>query len=181
MRCPCILCRFLARRRRRAGCLLFVPIAAMAMVASMPASAVDASRDDGRLVFRPPVDAPVTDPFRAPSDRYGPGNRGVEYDTEPGQVVRAAAAGTVSFAGAVAGSLHVTLDHGGGVVSSYSFLLRVSVRVGARVDQGQVVGVAGEMLHFGVRVDSSYVDPGAFIGVRRVRVRLVPLRSPRPR
>ena len=42
-------------------------------------------------------------------------------------------------------------------------------------------GVAGEMLHFGVRVDSSYVDPGAFIGVRRVRVRLVPLRSPRPR
>ncbi len=112
-----------------------------------------------------------------PQDRYGAGNRGVEYDTEPGQAVRAAAAGTVVFAGAVAGSLHVTVDHGGGVVSSYSHLQRIAVRAGAVVVQGQAVGVTGERLHFGVRVEGDYVDPAEFAGVRRVRVRLVPVRG----
>lgn len=178
MYCPCILCRFLARRRR-AACLIFVPAAAMALVASMPPLSAGAALDDGRLVFRPPVDAPVSDPFREPEDPYGPGNRGIEYDTVPGQVVRAAAAGTVVFSGAVAGSLHVTVGHGGGLVSSYSYLQRISVRAGAAVVQGQVIGIATERLHFGVRMDASYVDPASYIGVRRVRVRLVPLRPPR--
>ena len=41
-----------------------------------------------------------------------------------------------------------------------------------------MIGLAGDRLHFGVRVDGSYVDPGRFIGVRKVRVRLVPLRPP---
>ena len=127
-------------------------------------------------MFRPPVDAPVSDPFRSPDDPYGPGNRGIEYDTEPGDVVRAAAAGIVVFVGPVAGDLHVTVDHGGGVVSSYSYLERISVRVDAGVSQGQVIGLAGDRLHFGVRVAGSYVDPSRFIGVRKVRVRLVPLR-----
>lgn len=146
------------------------------MAASLPAPP-GASQSDERLVFRPPVDRPVTDPFRPPDDPYGSGNRGIEYGTEPGDAVRAAAAGTVVFSGAVAGSLHVTIDHGGGVVSSYSYLLRVSVREGARVSQGQVIAIAGDGLHFGVRLDGSYVDPATFIGVRRTRVRLVPVPS----
>ena len=128
-------------------------------------------------MFRPPVEAPVTDPFRSPDSPYGPGNRGIEYDTEPGDVVRAAAFGTVKFAGAVAGTLHVTVDHGGGLLSSYSYLSRISVRVGANVARGAVIAIAGERLHFGVRLDGAYTDPDTFIGVRRVRVRLVPLRS----
>ena len=149
----------------------------MALAASMLAPSAGAFQGDERLVFRPPVDAPVADPFRPPQDPYGPGNRGVEYDTEPGDVVRAAAAGTVVFSGAVAGSLYVTVDHTGGVVSTYSYLRRISVRAGAEVAQGQVIAIAGERLHFGVRVDGSYADPAGFVGVRRVRVRLVPLRG----
>lgn len=173
MWCPCLICRFLARRHRRAAWLLFVPTVTMALAAMMPPTAAAAHHE--RLVFRPPVDAPVTDPFRPPENPYGPGNRGVEYDTEPGDVVRAAAPGAVAFAGAVAGTLHVTVDHGGGLVSSYSYLQRLSVRVGTHVDQGAVIGVAGERLHFSVRLEGSYSDPAGFIGVRRVRVRLVPL------
>ena len=167
-----------ARRRQLAARLLVAPVAAMAMAVPMLASTAGAlSHHDERPVFRPPVDAPVIDPFRPPENPYGPGNRGVEYDTEPGDVVRAAASGTVVFAGAVAGALHVTVDHGGGVVSSYSYLQRISVRDGTYVEVGAVIGIAGERLHFGVRVDGSYTDPDSFIGVRRVRVRLVPMRS----
>ena len=150
----------------------------MALAAAMSAPPAGAmAHHDERVVFRPPVDAPVADPFRPPEDPYGPGNRGVEYDTEPGDLVRAAAGGTVVFAGAVAGTLHVTIDHGGGLVSSYSYLQRISVRVGTGVAQSAVIGIAGERLHFGVRLDGGYTDPEGFIGVRRVRVRLVPFRS----
>ncbi|MCY4421806.1 MAG: M23 family metallopeptidase [Acidimicrobiaceae bacterium] len=152
-------------------------VAVAALASAAPAAPAAAGHHGDSPVFRPPVDAPVSDPFRPPQDRYGAGNRGVEYDTEPGQAVRAAAAGTVVFAGAVAGSLHVTVDHGGGVVSSYSHLQRIAVRAGAVVVQGQAVGVTGERLHFGVRVEGDYVDPAEFAGVRRVRVRLVPVRG----
>ncbi len=178
MWCPCVLCRFLAGWPRRAARLLLVSAAAMTMVAAMlTATAGAASHKHGLPVFRPPVDAPVADPFRPPENPYGPGNRGLEYGTEPGDVVRAAAAGTVSFAGAVAGTLHVTVDHGGGLLSSYSYLRRISVRSGAPVSRGTVIGIAGERLHFGVRLRGVYTDPDTFIGVRRVRVRLVPLRG----
>jgi len=175
MWCPCLLCRFLARRRRRAAWLLLAPAVTMALVATAPSAAAAAATHHERPVFRPPVEAPVADPFRPPEDPYGPGNRGIEYDTERGDVVRAAASGTVVFSGPVAGDLHMTVDHGGGLVSSYSYLQRLSVRAGAAVDQGAVIGVAGERLHFSVRLDGIYIDPAGFIGVRRVRVRLVPL------
>lgn len=129
----------------------------------------------------PPVDAPVLDPFRLPEGPYGPGNRGIEYDTEAGDPVRAAAAGTVVFAGAVAGELHVTLDHGptgngsaGRVLSSYSFLDRINAAPGRTVERGQVIGLAGETFHFGLRVAGAYVDPADFTAVRSVTVRLVP-------
>ena len=180
MWCPCVLCRFLAGWPRRAARPLIVSAAAVAMIAAGPAAdAGAASHHQARPVFRPPVDAPVADPFRSPEDPYGPGNRGIEYDTESGDAVRAAASGTVEFAGAVAGALHVTVDHGGGLRSSYSYLQRISVRVGAHVARGAVIGIAGDRLHFGVRLDGVYTDPDTFIGVRRVRVRLVPLRGER--
>ena len=159
-------------RRRLGACLLAVSVAVAA--AGGPAGA-QAYRGE-REVFRPPVDAPVVDPFRLPENPYGPGNRGIEYDTEPGDLVRAAAAGAVLFAGAVAGTLHVTVDHGGGLVSSYSYLQRITVRAGTGVARGAVIGIAGERLHFGVRFEGTYTDPADLIGVRRVRVRLVPLR-----
>ena len=157
--------------RWRAGAIAVVAV--LTLAASAASAAADRSGD--APVFRPPVEAPVVDPFRPPEDPYGPGNRGIEYDTVPGQAVRAAAAGTVVFSGAVGGSLYVTVDHGGGLISSYSYLQRISVRAGAGVTQSQVIAIAGERLHFGVRVDGSYVDPAGFIGVRRTRVRLVPM------
>ena len=127
-------------------------------------------------VLRPPVDAPVSDPFRAPDNPYGPGNRGIEYATGYGEPVRAAAAGVVVFAGLVAGELYVTVDHGGGLLTSYSYLSRLSVSDADTVSSGDVIGFTGERaFHFSARLHGEYIDPANFIGVRRVRVRLIHL------
>lgn len=130
------------------------------------------------IVHVPPVDAPVVDPFRAPPGPYGPGNRGLEYDTEPGDPVRASASGTVVFAGPVAGALHVTVRHADGVRTSYSFLARSHVVLGQRVDQGEPVGEAGDRLHFGARLADAYFDPALLFGSGAVDVELVPFEIP---
>jgi len=128
--------------------------------------------------YRAPVEAPVRDPFRAPASVYGPGNRGLEYGTEAGTVVRSAAAGRVTFAGAVAGSLHVTVRHPDGVRTSYSFLARIDVVVGQEVDQGATLGLTAGALHFGARRGDVYFDPSSLFAPGPPRVRLVPFDQP---
>ena len=156
---------------RRFACAFITVVAFATALSITPARAI------APVVLTPPVDAPVLDPFRAPVGPYGPGNRGIEYDTDPGDSVLAAAGGVVIFAGAVAGTLHVTVDHGGGLLSSYSFLDRVLAGLGDVVDRGDRVGVAGSTVHFGVRVDGEYVDPASLMGVLVARVRLVSTRD----
>lgn len=109
--------------------------------------------------YRPPVRAPITDLFRPPADRYGAGNRGIDYDTDPGTGVGASAAGEVVFAGAVGLHRHVVVLHPDGLRTSYSFLASVQVRRGDRVESGAVVGTSGDLLHFGVRSGDNYLDP----------------------
>ena len=129
------------------------------------------------VVYTPPVDAPITDPFRPPAGPYGSGNRGLDYDTSPDDPVRASAPGTVVFAGPVAGSLHVTIRHADGVRTSYSFLQTVDTAVGSPVSAGDVVGTAGEHLHFGARVGDAYVDPAVLFSVATT-VELLPFEVP---
>jgi len=115
----------------------------------------------------PPVPGKVVAPFSEPLSRFGAGHRGVDFAAPPGSGVSASNDGTVTFAGDVAGSLHVVIAHGNGIRTSYSFLLRIDVQVGQRVRRGQVVGAAGGsgdrhgpgVLHFGVRIGDRYVDP----------------------
>jgi murein DD-endopeptidase MepM/ murein hydrolase activator NlpD len=129
----------------------------------------------GSLRFAPPVDAPVSDGFRPPADPYGPGNRGWQFATAPGDVVSAAGDGTVSFAGPVGGSAAVTLTHVGGLRTTYSYLETVDVTEGDRVALGWRVGTAGEGFHFGVLLDGEYVDPAVLFraGALRLGARLV--------
>ncbi|HKA82903.1 MAG TPA: peptidoglycan DD-metalloendopeptidase family protein, partial [Acidimicrobiales bacterium] len=132
----------------------------------------------GCHVSRPPVAAPIADPFRPPAGPYGAGNRGLEYDTEPGDPVRASADGTVVFAGPVAGALHVTLRHDDGVRTSYSFLRTVGVVLGQRVRAGLQIGTAGERLHFGARSGDAYFDPASLFVGGEVAVELLPFEIP---
>ncbi len=134
-----------------------VVIALSLTFAALPPSPAAASPPD----YRPPVDAPVVDPFRAPTAPYGPGNRGLEYGTAFGTPVAAAADGVITFAGLVAGSRHVTVLHADGVRTTYSFLAQVDVVVGQRVAQGDRVGITAGRLHFGARKGDAYFDPAA--------------------
>jgi hypothetical protein len=128
--------------------------------------------------YAPPVEAPVLDPFRAPTTPYGPGNRGLEYGTEAGTEVAAAADGVVTFAGVVAGTRHVTVLHDDGVRTSYSFLARIDVVAGQHVRQGDVVGITAGTLHFGARVGDAYFDPASLFGTGPPQVHLVPFDLP---
>ncbi len=155
------------------GALLAVLVAAL-LATAVPATAAA----DPAPAYRPPVDAPVHDPFRAPDGPYGPGNRGIEYDSAPGDQVRAAAEGSVTFAGWVAGSLHVTVLHPDGVRTTASYLAETGVVVGQEVRQGDVLGTAAGRLHFGARRGDAYFDPATLFGDGPPRVRLVPFDVP---
>jgi len=124
-------------------------------------SGVGSGASVGGFRYRPPVDRPVIDPFRPPSNPYGPGNRGLEYDTVPGEPVRVIGAGVVAFAGWVAGRGVVSVEHPDGLRSSLTGLESVALRRGDVVAAGTVAGSAGDRLHLGVRRSGRYVDPAA--------------------
>jgi murein DD-endopeptidase MepM/ murein hydrolase activator NlpD len=122
----------------------------------------------------PPVDSPVTDPFRAPDCRWCAGNRGIEYGTVAGAPVRAVATGRVSFAGTVAGVTYLVVRDAAGRRVTYGTLTGLRHRRGDLVVAGTVVGRAAGPFHLGLRVDDRYVDPAPFIGRLAGRPRLVP-------
>jgi len=127
-----------------------------------------------------PVDRPVRDPFRLPRGQYGPGNRGLEYDTAPGDPVRAIGAGRVAFAGQVAGRLVVSVDHPDGRRSSLVGLTSLTVTAGELVARGTLVGTAGPNLHLGLREGKRYVDPARFLSGTPRRAVLVPVDDAAP-
>jgi murein DD-endopeptidase MepM/ murein hydrolase activator NlpD len=114
--------------------------------------------------YQVPVEGVVVDPFRAPAHRYGPGNRGIEYGTDAGTSVRASQAGTVGFAGPVAGRTVVAIEHRDGRRTTYTGLAALAVTRGDTVTAGQEIGTAGSSLHFGVKVGDEYVDPALLFG-----------------
>jgi len=123
----------------------------------------------------PPVVAPVLDPFREPACEWCAGNRGITYGTRAGVDVRAAAGGTVTFSGVVAGTRYVVVEHdAGGLRATYGGLTSTRLSVGDAVAAGDVVGDAAGELHFGLRRGETYVDPGPLLGRLVERARLVP-------
>lgn len=132
--------------------------------------------------YRAPASEPVVDPFRPPTTRYGPGNRGLEYATQPGEPVRAAADGLVLFAGGVGGTLDVAILHADGIRTSYSRLSTIVVHRGQHVAAGAVIATAAQQFHFGARAGSAYVDPAVLLATPSspTRAYLVPDEGPSP-
>ena len=132
-----------------------------------------------------PVSGPVIRPFDPPDSPYGSGHRGIDIAAAAGSVVLAPADGRVSFAGPVGGRLFLTIDHGGGLESTYSWLSALSVRRDDLVRAGQPVartgaghtGDAVPNLHMGAKLDDLYVDPLDYLTPIDVSalIRLAPL------
>jgi septal ring factor EnvC (AmiA/AmiB activator) len=123
------------------------------------------------LPIKLPVNLPVIDQFRAPSCKWCSGNRGIEYRTEPGSIVTAAASGIASFVGMVAGTRYVvikTINTSDNLLVTHGRLQSVSVKSGAVIAVGQTIGVAGESLYIGVRVNGQYTDPQQCAGLGSV-------------
>jgi len=133
----------------------------------------------------------VTRPFDPPPGPYAPGHRGADLGAVPGAPVLAAGDGVVAFAGRVAGRPVVSIDHAGGLRTTYE-PVEPSVAAGQAVARGSPIGTllaghagcpAADCLHWGARRGETYLDPLSLL--RPVRVRLLPWesssgRSPRP-
>lgn len=145
--------------------------------------APSARADDGRLDWPLRPRPAVMRVFDAPSPNWNRGHRGVDLAGTPGQPVYAAAAGTVVFAGDLAGRTLVSIAHPGGLRTSYE-PVRPSVRAGQLVDAGTVIGqlVAGHdgcaaaaCLHWGAmwgpasRAD--YIDPLGLLASTPIRLK----------
>lgn len=148
-------------RGKSAGCLA---LAILIGLLSLPAPAL--AKAEARFV--PPVDGQVVEPFNMKDGPYQAGHRGIDYGVPSGSPVTASGAGTVRFAGPVAeDGLFVTIEHTGGIETTYSFLSSIQVSRGQTVAQGDLIGSSGEghknsgvpALHFGAKRDGEYINP----------------------
>ncbi|CTP85089.1 M23 family metallopeptidase [Xanthomonas graminis] len=132
-------------------------------------------RDDDRTDFAAPFIWPVQGRIsgrfgnaRVYNGQPGAGHSGMDIAVPTGTPVKAPAAGVVTFA---APDLYLTggtvlLDHGYGVSSNFLHLSRIDVKVGDRIDQGQVLGAVGATgratgphLHWGMNWFDVRIDP----------------------
>jgi murein DD-endopeptidase MepM/ murein hydrolase activator NlpD len=114
-----------------------------------------------------PVSGVVTSGF---GWRWGRMHEGIDISAPTGTAVRAAASGSVVFAGVMGGYGNlVVVDHGNGLATAYAHLSAIWIG-GGSVSQGQGVGAVGctgsctgPHLHFEVRVNGSAVNPMGYL------------------
>jgi len=132
----------------------------------------------GEWPLRPAPD--VVADFDPPTSTWGAGHRGVDLLGSPGQQVRSALPGTVTFTGTIAGRGVVTVDHGG-TRTTYE-PVSASRSSGAVVAAGDVIGTLAlpgshclprACLHWGWLRGETYLDPLRLVGAAPVR--LLPL------
>jgi murein DD-endopeptidase MepM/ murein hydrolase activator NlpD len=156
--------------------------AVLIAVPSGRARTAPASAETAPVAYRWPVRGPVIRAFEQPANPYAAGHRGIDIAVPFGTPVGASASGVVAFAGVVAGSRFVSIDHPDGIRTTYSWLSRVDVRAGRTIAAGAVLGATGHghpeverrHLHFGARRGSTYVDPLVLLGAAAPGVHLAP-------
>lgn len=122
----------------------------------------------------------VVHDFDPPDSPYGAGHRGVDLLGRTGQRVHAALAGTVTYAGLLAGRGVVVVGHGA-TRTTYE-PVTASVVVGQPLARGEPIGaleLSGShcfpraCLHWGWLAGTTYLDPLRLVGAGPVR--LLPL------
>jgi murein DD-endopeptidase MepM/ murein hydrolase activator NlpD len=146
-----------------------------------PAAAESTGPPPTVALWAAPLGEPsVTRAFDPPASPYGPGHRGVDLAGAPGAGVHAAGGGIVAFAGMVAGRPVVSIEHAGGLRTTYE-PVDPWVAAGQVVTRGSPIGAllaghpgcpVGACLHWGLRRGEVYLDP--LVLLRPPRIRLLP-------
>ena len=134
--------------------------------------ALQAATGSGALTL--PVAGPVTSPFGArtsPTTGAQEFHEGIDIGAARGTPIRAAASGTVTFAGQMSGYGNVVIvSHDGGLQTRYAHQSAMSVTAGQTVAAGDVIGAVGSTgeatgphLHFEVRLNGVAVDPAPYL------------------
>lgn len=141
---------------------------ALLIVTALPLGARAADRPSDW--FTPVPGFTVTRPFDKPAQNWESGHRGIDVGALPGEAIRAPAAGTVRFAGRVAGRPVLSLEVAGHVVSFEPVASELAA--GDPVFAGQPVGTVAEpahcdtgCVHVGVwraGADKDYLNPAPF-------------------
>lgn len=157
---------------------ILASITAVGLLLAAPAVAAD-----GRLSWPLRPRPGILRSFDAPAVKWNRGHRGVDLAGASGQTVYAAGAGTVVFAGELAGRPLVSIAHPGGLRTSYE-PVRALVRQGQLVDANAAIGRleaghpgcgAASCLHWGAmwgpasRAD--YVDPLGLVETTPIRLK----------
>ena len=153
----------------RVCALVMLVVSAPPLPAAVPLSAAVRIAGQSCVGLSPPIDGVIVQTY-SPRGRYE-GHWGVDWGETSTLDVTAAAGGVVTFSGVVVDNRTVTIDHGGGLKTSYSYLAESRVARGDWVRRGSIVGGAGfdsehGDLHFSVRLDGTYADPEPMLGCR---------------
>ena len=128
------------------------------------------------LLSHPVNPVRITSPFGNRPDPWGSGrivgHVGQDYATSCGQPVYATGPGTVVQAESAGHSgMRVTIDHGYGLETAYSHNTSFKVKVGDKVDTGDVIALAGSTgnstachVHYEVIVDGEFTNPASWVG-----------------
>ncbi|GAB3541924.1 hypothetical protein GCM10027403_33970 [Arthrobacter tecti] len=148
----------------------FDPDAKLAEIVSASGSDIVAAESKGSL-SAPLDNVQLSSPFGnriSPITGAGELHTGQDMSEACGTAVKAAASGTVTFAGwhAYGGGNRVVVEHGNGLKTTYNHLSVMDVTVGQEVLRGQSIARVGSTgastgchLHFEVMIDGENVDP----------------------
>lgn len=129
---------------------------------------------DIKFIWPCPASKRITSTFgsrTSPTEGASSNHKGIDIGAPTGSNIVAAAGGTVvvSTYSYSAGN-YVMVNHGGGVYTVYMHASKLLCKVGDTVKQGQVIAKVGSTgystgphLHFGIRVNGTYVNPSKYV------------------
>ena len=127
-----------------------------------------------KFVWPCPSSGRITSGFgsrTSPTEGASSNHQGIDIGAASGSDIIAAADGTVTISTySYSAGNYIMLNHGGGVSTVYMHCSKLLVSAGAKVKKGQVIAKVGSTgystgphLHFGVRLNGSYVNPSKYV------------------
>lgn len=127
-----------------------------------------------KFIWPCPASSRITSVFgsrSSPTEGASTDHKGIDIGAATGSDIVASAAGEVIISTySYSAGNYIMINHGGGVYTVYMHCSKLLASVGDQVSQGQVIAKVGSTgystgphLHFGIRVNGSYVNPTKYV------------------